>query len=52
MLRHWSRSKLEDTEPHSDLGYKMLMLPNDGRLGKNIYLTADTNILLGVQPLQ
>jgi hypothetical protein len=52
VLRHGLCSNLEETEPHSDFGFKILMMPNDGRLGKNMYLTAHTNILLGVQPLQ
>jgi len=31
VLRDGPRSKLEETEPHSDLGFKVLMMPNDGR---------------------
>jgi hypothetical protein len=31
VLRCAPRSKLEEIEPHSDLGFKMLMMLNDGR---------------------
>ena len=33
MLRHGPHSKSEETEPKSDLGFKVLMMPSDGRLG-------------------